>query len=163
MPAAVTTYYLESKDPSEHRRKPARDDLQVVECEIPQPAFSRFLYRLVGDAWEWGDLDALDDAQWRARVEDPALRTWVAYHRGAVAGYFELHREGDDVEIRYFGMADGFIGQGFGGSLLSTAIDHAWAWPGARRVWVHTCNLDHPSALAHYQARGLQLYQTTVD
>jgi hypothetical protein len=26
------------------------------------------------------------------------------------------------------------------------------------RVWVHTCNRDHPQALANYQARGLAIY-----
>lgn len=30
---------------------------------------------------------------------------------------------------------------------------------GAKRVWVHTCSLDGPNALANYQARGFQLYQ----
>jgi hypothetical protein len=29
-----------------------------------------------------------------------------------------------------------------------------------RRVWVHTCTLDHPSALKNYQARGFSLYKT---
>jgi hypothetical protein len=27
-------------------------------------------------------------------------------------------------------------------------------------VWVHTCSLDGPAALANYQARGLTLYRT---
>jgi hypothetical protein len=26
------------------------------------------------------------------------------------------------------------------------------------RVWVHTCTLDHPAALANYQARGMKIY-----
>lgn len=39
----------------------------------------------------------------------------------------------------------------------------AWAWPGTTRVWVHICSLDHPSALANYQARGLQIYREDVE
>ena len=31
---------------------------------------------------------------------------------------------------------------------------------GASRVWVHTCSLDGPTALANYQARGFRLYDT---
>lgn len=27
-----------------------------------------------------------------------------------------------------------------------------------RRVWVHTCSLDHPNALPGYQARGFRLF-----
>jgi hypothetical protein len=37
------------------------------------------------------------------------------------------------------------------------AVDLAWL--GTRRVWVHTGSLDHPCALANYQARGLQVYR----
>lgn len=28
------------------------------------------------------------------------------------------------------------------------------------RVWVHTCTLDGPHALANYRARGLTVYRT---
>ena len=30
---------------------------------------------------------------------------------------------------------------------------------GAQRVWVHTCSLDHPHALANYQARGFRIFR----
>jgi GNAT superfamily N-acetyltransferase len=52
-----------------------------------------------------------------------------------------------------------FIGKGLGGPLLSTAISRAWEM-GAKRVWVHTCTLDHPRALGNYQARGFAVYRT---
>jgi len=29
-----------------------------------------------------------------------------------------------------------------------------------RRVWLHTCTLDHPHALANYMARGFVPYRT---
>ncbi|MEV6346474.1 GNAT family N-acetyltransferase [Actinoplanes sp. NPDC051851] len=32
--------------------------------------------------------------------------------------------------------------------------------PGVARVWVHTCSLDGPAALANYQGRGLVIYHT---
>jgi hypothetical protein len=28
---------------------------------------------------------------------------------------------------------------------------------------VHTCSIDHPSALANYQARGLRIYREEVE
>jgi GNAT superfamily N-acetyltransferase len=56
-----------------------------------------------------------------------------------------------------------FIGRGFGSALLTSAIETAWAWaPELSRVWVHTCNRDHPSALANYQARGFKIYKTVT-
>ena len=45
-----------------------------------------------------------------------------------------------------------------GGHLLTAAIDRAWGM-GADRVWVHTCDLDHPSALPNYQARGMRVFR----
>ena len=48
-----------------------------------------------------------------------------------------------------------------GGALLSDAVRTAWTL-GARRVWLHTCSLDHPAALGNYQARGFRLFDTEV-
>jgi GNAT superfamily N-acetyltransferase len=80
---------------------------------------------------------------------------------GSPAGYFELARGDDDeVQIAYFGLTPPFIGRGLGGVLLTQAIREAWHWD-ATRVWVHTCNLDHPGALANYQARGMRIYRRT--
>jgi len=160
MDRTCTTFYLEMTTSTELREKPSRPDLQIVECEVPQPELNRFLYALVGQAWDWSDLDSWSDAQWRALVEQEGHRTWVAYHRGAIAGYYELYRpDGHNVEIRYFGLVGAFMGLGFGGPLLSHALRSAWEWTGTERVWVHTCTLDHPAALANYQARGLRIYQ----
>jgi hypothetical protein len=33
-------------------------------------------------------------------------------------------------------------------------VDRAWAEPDAARVWLHTCELDHPGALRFYQRGG---------
>lgn len=123
MSQPYTTYYLEMTSTEQLRVKPQRSDLQIIECEEPQPALNRFLYQLVGSTWEWGDLDDWSDAQWRTMVENEAHRTWVAYHRGAIAGYYELFRpDGRSTEIRYFGLAPQFLDRGLGGPLLSHAI-----------------------------------------
>ena len=158
-PPAVTTFFLEMRAPAELRPARRQDALDVRECEIPQFEVNRFLYRFVGAAWEWTDKLSWRDEQWRAWAEDPRLRTWIAYNRGSPAGYFELQKQpGDEVEIAYFGLAPAFTGRGFGGDLLTHCIACAWDW-GATRVWVHTCSLDHPSALANYQSRGMRLYR----
>jgi len=44
--------------------------------------------------------------------------------------------------------------------LLSAAVEKAWEME-TKRVWVHTCSLDHPYALKNYQARGFQIYWET--
>ena len=78
---------------------------------------------------------------------------------GMPAGYFELERQPDDrVEIVYFGLLPTFVEKGIGGWALSEAVRRAWAI-GAKRVWMHTCTLDHPRALANYVARGFRLFK----
>ena len=154
----VTTWSLEMHVPAALKAAKPAAGLDVRECEVPQWELNRFLYQFVGGPWRWTDKLAWSDAQWRDWVESPDLRTWIGWHRGAIAGFYELHRQADEsVEIAYFGLASTFIGRGFGGDLLTRAIASAWDW-GAKRVWVHTCTLDHPSALANYQARGLVVF-----
>ena len=33
---------------------------------------------------------------------------------------------------------------------------------GAKRVWVHTCSLDHRNALNNYLARGMKIFKTEI-
>ncbi|WP_199911556.1 GNAT family N-acetyltransferase [Dongshaea marina] len=159
----VTIYYLQMNNPQELSPVAVLPELEIRECVRPQFKFNRFLYQLVGEPWSWTDKLSWSDDQWRELVESADHRTWVAYYQGAIAGYYELHRNGGDVEILYFGLVSDCIGMGFGAALLSNAIESAWQWQGASRVWVHTCSLDHPAALKNYQARGLTLYREEVE
>ncbi|MFD2176016.1 GNAT family N-acetyltransferase [Veronia pacifica] len=164
MAEAVTTYYLEMTSPSDLKDKPDSKGLNVIEAEIDEFRLNKFLYEYVGGPWQWKDKLSLPDSAWAEYVSNPNLRTWVAYFKGAIAGYFELHAEDDgNTEIMYFGLAEAFIGKGFGGYLLSQAIQSAWSIPSTKRVWVHTCNLDHESALNNYRARGFTLCKTESD
>jgi GNAT superfamily N-acetyltransferase len=157
MSTVVTTWSLQSRSIDELRRARRNADLEVRECEVSQWELNRFLYQWIGAQWRWLDKLVWSEAQWREWVESPDVRTFIAWHRGAIAGYYELHRQQDAIEIAYFGLAGQFIGRGFGGDLLTRTIESAWSW-GAQRVWVHTCTLDHASALANYQARGLVIF-----
>ncbi len=160
---AVTTWSLEMVSPEELIYKPVTDpDFIIQECQVKQFQFNRFLYSYIGKQWEWTDKLSWSDNQWREYAENDDLRLWVGYYKGSPAGYFELRKAEGDVEIAYFGLAEPFIGRGLGGSLLSAAIQEAWNWE-AKRVWVHTCTLDHPYALKNYQARGLKVYKEETD
>ncbi len=158
-----TIWYLEMQGPGAHHARALPEALSVVECEIPQFALNRFLYQLVGSPWQWTEMLEGDQSDWQKMIESEAHRTFVAYYRGAIAGYFELYRpDGIKVEILYFGLVTAFIGMGFGAGLLSHAITQAWRWPGTERVWLHTCSLDHPAALGNYQKRGFEVYDERI-
>ena len=117
--AEVTTTYLEMKSPDQLKAKPAPEGLSIVECEIKQFQYNRFLYLLVGEAWQWFDKASWTDAQWRDFAENENLRTWVAHFKGAPAGYYELQQQegGDHGALRGGGAAFGFerfVGDGVG-------------------------------------------------
>jgi GNAT superfamily N-acetyltransferase len=158
--STVTTWYLETRSPAELKRaRVPQPEPQLLHAERPLPMLNRFLYTAVGGHWYWRDRLAWDYARWMAWLDRPNLQTWVLYDRGTPAGYFELEKQaGDEVELAYFGVMKEFLGRGLGGHLLTLAIDRAWDF-GAARVWVHTCSLDGPAALANYQARGMALYR----
>lgn len=161
MSAPITTYYLEMTTPAALRGKSLhKPDFQIAECRVRQPAVNKFLYEFVGTSWQWFDKQTWTDAEWQAYAEADNLRTWMAIWQGSIAGYYELQSQpGNQIEIVYFGLAPNFIGMGLGGILLTHAIQSAWAWGPPQRVWVHTCSLDHPSALNNYLARGFTMYK----
>ncbi|MFT4046727.1 MAG: GNAT family N-acetyltransferase [Solimonas sp.] len=155
----VTTWYLQMLGPDALRRAPVpRPAPLVMRAEAPLPMLNRFLYSAVGGHWHWRDRLGWSYARWMRWLDRPQVQTWVLYVQGTPAGYVELEKQaGDDVEIAYFGLMREFSGRGLGGHLLGVGIERAWQM-GARRVWVHTCSLDGPHALANYEARGLVRY-----
>jgi len=154
----VTTWYLEMLSPDELRSVERPDGACLVRAEIPSPELNRFLYTAVGGQWYWIDRLSWDYSRWQAWLDRPEVETWVLYQRGTPAGYVELEGQPDDnIEVAYFGILPSFIGQRLGGYLLSAGVERAWART-ARRLWVHTCSLDGPYALANYQARGFRVY-----
>ena len=161
---AVTRWYLEMTSPAQLRPGRVPDDLPaIVRAEAPSPALNRFLYTSVGGAWHWTDRLPWTWERWMQWLDRPQLQTWVMYVAGTPAGYFELEKQPDDqVEIAYFGIAPDFIGRRLGGHLLTVTLEKAWAM-GAKRVWVHTCTLDHAAALANYKARGMTVFKEETE
>jgi GNAT superfamily N-acetyltransferase len=156
----LVTTYLEMRSPEQLRPKRcAHARFEVREQTERDWRFNRDLYFRVGEQWEWVDKRPWTDEQWKQYAAAPELRTFVAYYDNTLAGYYELRRDTEDgIEIAYFGLLPEFIGRGFGGALLTSAIEEGWRIS-PKRVWVHTCNRDHPQALANYQARGMVVYK----
>ena len=181
---ALVTTYLQMRTPDELRtanRASRSETFEIRELNSPNWKFNREMYFKVGEKWNWTDKRPWTDDQWKEYASDLSLRTFAAYFGGQIAGYYELKRTSDgghpqsgretqiveqkakaEIEIAYFGLLPDFIGRGLGGVLLTSAIESAWSWlPAPTRLWVHTCNRDHPAALANYQARGFQIYRTS--
>jgi ribosomal protein S18 acetylase RimI-like enzyme len=153
----VTRTYLEMLSPEQLRPTADPDPRPNIErIEKCPVSFFRYLYREVGRQFHWTDRLGWSDAAVQRHLDDPGLSVWVMSWRGAPAGYYELRKSEDgSTEIAYFGLLPEFIGRGWGGYLLSQAVESAWAG-GTHRVWLHTCTLDHPAALPNYLKRGFR-------
>ena len=156
----ITTYLeMRSRDQLHPKRADAR--FQVREKSDRDWRFNRDLYFRVGERWDWIDKRPWTDEQWKEYAVAAELRTFAGYYDDALVGYYEIRRDREGgIEIAYFGLLPEWIGRGLGGALLTSAIEGAWSMePNTLRVWVHTCNRDHPQALANYQARGMIVYK----
>jgi len=158
----VTTWYLEM--PARSALVPARTpawEHRLERASRPSAAFARYLYTAVGGDWHWTCRLAWSKARWDALLLRDAYELYTLQLAGAPAGFAELERQRDgNVQIVYFGLMPEAVGRGFGGRLLSYVVERAWEPPNTRRVWVHTCSLDAPAALANYQGRGFTLFRT---
>lgn len=152
--------YLEMKAAPPLPPAPRRSEkLALMRAENPTVSFYRYLYDAVGAPWLWHERRRMDDESLRAIIQDPLVEVYVLYVAGVPAGYAELDRRVEgEVELAYFGLMPEFIGRGLGGYLLRWVAAKAWK-RGVHRVWVHTCNLDHPRAMSVYQRMGFVPYR----
>jgi len=159
----VTVTYLEMTSPDQRSAAPEwAEPVTVERAERPTVSFYRYLYDTVGADWDWYERRRLSDESLAAIVQDDAVEVFVLYVRGVPAGYVELDRRIDaEVEIAYFGLMPNYIGRGLGPALLGWALERAWSYR-PRRVWLHTCTLDHPKALAVYRRAGFEVYDREV-
>jgi GNAT superfamily N-acetyltransferase len=152
--------YLEMKAPPPLRPpiQPAHQ-LALLRLAEPSTRFYRYLYGTVGEPWFWYERRAMTDDELAPLIRAPGIEISVLYAEGEPAGYVEMdYRDKADVNLAYFGLVPHRIGRGLGGFLLGRAVEEAWR-RGARRLWVHTCTLDHPRALRLYQRAGFVPYK----
>ncbi|WP_022678736.1 GNAT family N-acetyltransferase [Sandarakinorhabdus limnophila] len=124
----------------------------------------RALFRAIGQPWLWRGRLVMDDETLTATLNAPTLEVHVATRRdGTPQGLLELDFSGDrECELAYFGLVPELTGRGHGAWLMGHALKRAWR-EGIRRVWVHTCDLDHPGALTFYQRHGFRPYERLVE
>ena len=158
--AGVVTTYLELTRAPDLRPPSAPWPAGLLVAEIHDPAVNRDLYARVGAGWSWTDRLGWGASAWAAHAG--RVETWLATVDGEPAGYYELDVPdgAGAAEIAILGLLGAFHGRGLGGLLLTHAIRRGFARAG--RVWVHTCPLDGPHALANYRARGMRVFRTDV-
>ena len=156
MKRSVQITYLEMRTPPQSDvRCPEGVRIERVD---PTIRFYRFLYDAVGQDWHWVDRKRLSDQELGAIVRHHQVEVHVMYVDRSPAGYVEFDlRQSPEVEIAYFGLMPEFLGRGLGRFLIHWAIQEAFQRQPSR-VWLHTCELDHPAALSNYQKAGFRIY-----
>ena len=122
---------------------------------------NKFFYKQIGKNYQWSDRLTWTDRQWINYVSNPDVFAYVLMRRKDVVGFFEFiyHQNKLEIEIAYFGILKEYMGKKLGGYMLSEAIKKSFTF-NIKRVWVHTCSLDHKNALKNYLSRGMKVYNT---
>ena len=122
---------------------------------------NKFFYKNIGKNHHWVDRLVWTEKQWTEYVSNKNVKTYVLKNEKDLAGYFELisHPEKKEVEIAYLGLLEEYQNKKLGSCLLSVAIKNSFLF-NPKRVWVHTCTLDHKNALNNYIARGMKIFKT---
>ena len=156
--------YLEMRAPPAYA-PPAlpRPDIGVARWQRPPLDEYLDLFHRVGDRWLWYVRLTQPRAEIERLLGAPDYEVWRLWVGDAVAGLGELNRtERNEVKLEYFGLVPEWIGAGLGGYFLRTLVHEAWRTD-VRRVWLHTCTQDHPSAVDVYRRVGFEPYDTEVE
>ena len=136
------------------------EDYSIKIVEPRDFQLNKFFYKNVGKNHHWIDRLMWTDQQWSNYTSDNKVKTYILKNKDDLAGYFELifHKDKKEVEIAYLGLLEEYYNKKLGSYLLSTAIRNSFL-DKIKRVWVHTCSLDHQNALNNYLSRGMKIFK----
>jgi GNAT superfamily N-acetyltransferase len=159
--AAVVTHLEMTARPALRPNPPGAWTLRRV--ETPDLNWYRELHRRVGEEWLWFSRLQMSDVDLAAIIHPPLVEVYALVADGRAEGLLELDfREPGQCELVFFGVTAKLIGSGAGSWLMNRALERAWSREVAR-VWLHTCTLDHPSALAFYQRAGFRPFRRQIE
>tara|TARA_B100000614_G_C14499891_1_gene474230 strand:- start:220 stop:726 length:507 start_codon:yes stop_codon:yes gene_type:complete len=160
----VERYYLEIVSLNNLKAVSSPDlNLNLEKVNPPNIELNKFFYKNIGKNHRWIDRLAWDNIRWAAYLENQNVSTYTLKLNEDPVGYFEVIEDKsiNSSEIAYFGILDDYIGKKIGGYLLSEAIKLCFEL-NSKRVWVHTCTLDHKNALNNYLKRGFKIFKQEI-
>ena len=156
----VERNFLELRDIKKLKFNSSKENKFLIKKIKPDFQLNKFFYKQVGKKHRWIDRLSWTDEKWINFISNRNLETYVISESDDLIGFFELLHNPDlnETEISYFGLLEEYIGKGIGGYALSEAIKKSFEKK-IKRVWLHTCTLDHPNALKNYIARGMRVFR----
>ena len=127
----------------------------------PDFQLNKFFYKQIGKNCRWIDRLSWSDKNWIEYVSNKNVKTYILKDKDELIGYFEqiLSEDNLNCEISYFGILEEYFEKKYGGYLLTEAIKKSFSSK-IKRVWVHTCSLDHKNALKNYISRGMKVFKS---
>ena len=156
----VERNFLELRDIKKLKFNAFKENKFLIKKIKPDFQLNKFFYKQVGKKHRWIDRLSWTDEKWINFISNKNLETYVISELEDLIGFFELlyNPNLNETEISYFGLLEEYIGKGIGGYALSEAIKKSFE-KNIKRVWLHTCTLDHPNALKNYIARGMRVFR----
>jgi len=158
----IVRNYLEIKSLNDLQCKKNLNLNCYIEKVIPEDfQLNKFFYKQIGKNYYWTDRLEWTDKQWIEYVSNENVFTFILKKNVDMVGFFELiyHPDMLEVEIAYLGLLTDYTEKNLGSYLLTEAIKQSFLLK-VKRVWVHTCSLDHKNALKNYLSRGMKIYNT---
>jgi GNAT superfamily N-acetyltransferase len=149
-------------------RPEPRPDPPGVQCALerviePDLGWYRALFRRVGAPYLWHSRLAMSDEELERVIRDSRVEIYAVRQHGRDVGILELDfRCEAECELTFAGLVSDVVGTGIGRWLMNRALDLAWSHP-IERFWVHTCTLDHPSAVRYYMASGFVPFKRQIE
>ena len=129
--------------------------------EPPDFQINKFFYKQIGKNCRWIDRLSWSDQKWIDYLNNKNVKTYILRDKEELVGYFEqiFSNEDKSCEIAYLGILEEYFEKKYGGYLLTEAIKKSFL-NSTKKVWVHTCSLDHKNALKNYLARGMKVFKS---
>ena len=159
MKKKIQRNYLEINSLSDlNESKIVEDGYSIKLVEPVDFQLNKFFYKNVGKNHHWVDRLVWTEKQWTEYVSNKKVKTYILKKQDDLVGYFELILHQNEIEIAYLGLLEEYQNKKLGSFLLSSAIKNSFSYQ-TKRVWVHTCSLDHKNALSNYIARGMKIFK----
>ena len=160
MISRVQRYFLEIKDFTKSTDLNLPENHKIILDDKKDFQLNKFFYKQIGIDHYWRDRLLWSDKEWQQYVTNINLETHILKKENDLIGYYEqeYHPSSSEIELINMGVLKEFRGLKLGSTLLNHAMASA-SKKNPRRMWVHTCSLDHKYALLNYKSKGFEIFK----
>ena len=160
MISKIQRYFLEIKDFTKLIELNLHKSYKIILNEKKDFQLNKFFYKQIGIDHYWRDRLLWSDKEWQQYVANRNLETHILKKENDLIGYYEqeYHPNSSEIELINMGILKEFRGLKLGSTLLNHAMASA-SRKNPRRMWVHTCSLDHKHALLNYKSKGFEIFK----